>query len=190
MDFRIKIAILFVLLIVAFRATGQSNSASHNMKINIPEVALLALVSDNNNENKFNLNSPTEAGNPVNFVDISIQNNIWINYSSINRNENHSRRITAVVQGEIPEGVEIMVEATEAQGNGKGKLGSSAGMVKLSERPTEVITNIASCYTGKGTNNGHQLTYKLEFNNTGENYAQLLESTKSVNIVYTFADSF
>ncbi|NCA79920.1 MAG: hypothetical protein EOM76_07025 [Sphingobacteriia bacterium] len=83
-----------------------------------------------------------------------------------------------------------MVKATEAQGNGKGKLGSPAGMVKLSEQPTEVITDIGSCFTGKGTNNGHLLTYKLEFSNSGENYAQLLESTKSVNIVYTFADSF
>ncbi len=167
----------------------QSNSVTHKINMEIPEVALLALVSDNSSDINFESTSPVEAGNPVDFSTIDQNNDIWINYSSINKNMNHSRKVVAILQGDVPAGMHLLVEATEASGSGKGKLGISSGIVKLSDQPIEIINNIGSCYTGKGTNNGHLLKYKLEFDASSDNYSQLLQAGTSFNVMYTLTDT-
>ncbi|HKL34590.1 MAG TPA: hypothetical protein VJ919_18765, partial [Tangfeifania sp.] len=60
--------------------------------------------------------------------------------------------------------------------------------VVLSNQPSDVIVDIGSCYTGKGINNGHYLTYKLEKDKSSESYAMLNQQNTSVNVVYTLTD--
>lgn len=167
---------------------SQTNSATHKIDMEIPEVALLALVSDDASNLNFESNSPVEAGAPVDFSDV-YQNNIWINYSSINRDKNHSRKIVALLQGEVPQGIRLLVEASEASGTGNGRLGLSSGTVALSGQPTEIISNIGSCYTGKGANNGHLLRYKLEFDDSSNSHSQVAQAGTSLSVVYTLTDA-
>ncbi len=189
MDCKKPILILFFIICILAIAVSQTNSASHKINIEVPEVALLALVSDNANNVNFESNSPVEAGAPINFSNIEQKNNIWINYSSISRDKNHFRKIVALLQGEVPQGIRLLVEASEASGAGNGHLGFSSGSVALSAQPTEIINNIGSCYTGKGANNGHLLKYKLEFDESSDSYSQLAQAGTSINVIYTLTDA-
>ena len=168
---------------------SQSNSSNHKVEVNIPEVALLGLIADNNQNVNLEVLGPGEAGNSVDVSNsVSNNNGIWVNYSSIVRSINHKRKIVAKIDGELPAGIKLKVEASEVMGNGKGEKGKTLGEVILSNEPTEIISSIGSCFTGKGINNGHYLKYSLEYDSNNENYAQLKNELASVNIVYTLID--
>jgi hypothetical protein len=173
------------MLLPAFGNAQDNNEARHRINLEIPEVALLSLISENGNNIRLQAISPTEAGSPIQNSN-SQDENLWLNYSSIIINKNHSRKIVAMVQGEIPDGVQIKLEASEATGIGKGKKGTPAGTVTLSNKPSEIIVGIGSCYTGKGINNGHYLTYKLEIDEN--QYSQLSNQIGALDIVYTLTD--
>ncbi len=179
---------LLILLLAGIPAivSAQNNSSDHKIDVAIPQVALLGLVSDNSTI--INTLSPIEAGNAVNLSENGQNNGIWINYSSVNRDNNHQRKVIAMVQGKLPNGIHLIVEASEAGGSGKGKLGNPVGNVTLSEQPSDVITEIGSCYTGKGVNNGHYLTYNLKLDKSEDYYAHLSSEQNSVNVIYTLTD--
>jgi hypothetical protein len=183
-----KIATYWILLLMVTPVFCLAqNSESHKINIEIPEVALLGLVSDGAETLNLNAVSPAEAGNSLEFN--GAQNkNIWINYSSVIAQSNQRRKVVAVVQGQLPEGVRLMVEASEVSGLGKGNRGASTGFVTLSNQPSDVIVDIGSCYTGKGSNNGRALTYKLEMENESEDYALLTAEQTSINVLYTLTD--
>lgn len=183
----LKDALLFLTLLVCFPAFNyaQTNSANHKINCEIPEVALLGLVSENEANINLSAIAPNEAGNAISSTD-ETNNNIWINYSSIIANKNHNRKIIAMVQGEIPKGIQIKVQASEATGSGKGKTGQPSGLVTLSNEPSEIIVGIGSCFTGKGSNNGHYLSYKLEIDDA--EYSQLSNISEPLSVVYTLTD--
>ena len=187
---KLKIAISTLILISCFSLNGfaqNNNSASHDINVVIPEVALLGVVSESQTDISLNANLPSEAGDAVDFSDAT-NNRVWINYSSIISETTPRRKVIAMVQGEMPEGIRLIVEASDFSGSGKGKLGKPAGKVILSNQPSDVIVDIGSCYTGKGINNGHYLTYKLEKDKSSESYAMLNQQNTSVNVVYTLTD--
>lgn len=181
--------ILFVNLIVffPFSGEGQRRQADHKINIEIPEVALLGLVSEESGGINLMAAAPDEAGSPVNLAEIQNNQGIWINYSSIIRSQSHRRKVVAAVQGEIPEGLRLVVEAAEASGGG-GTLGKPAGKVYLSEEPAEVITNIGSCYTGKGASAGHLLSYRLEAVDNLNYFATGQQAQTTLQVVYTLTD--
>lgn len=183
-------AILFVLLIsfVPVFLQAQSNQINHEINIGIPEVALLGLVSEDENHVTLNVSAPGEAGSSIDFSMVRPDNRIWINYSSVILNREHRRKINAVVYGEIPAGVRLFVEASQATGHGKGKLGKPAGRVALSDQPAEVISDIGSCYTGKGISTGHLLTYILEADDSDSGVTSLAQHQASLQVVYTLTD--
>ena len=179
--------IYIILFLLPVFSIAQNNSANHKIGIEIPEVALLGLVSDAAADININILSPKEAGNSIEISNTQ-NKNIWINYSSILARKDHKRKIIAMVQGEIPKGIRLKLEASEAVGSGKGETGQPAGIVTLSNEPSDIILDIGSCYTGKGLNNGHHLIYKLEINDSAEEYAQLTPGQTSLNVIYTLTD--
>lgn len=181
---------IFILLLssISFGNFAQNeNTATHDLNVVIPEVALLGVVSESQTDIALNAAVPTEAGNAVDFSDAT-NNRVWINYSSIISESTPKRKVIAMVQGEMPQGVKLVVKASDYSGSGKGKLGKPAGEVVLSNQPSDVIVDIGSCYTGKGVNQGHYLTYKLEKDDASESYAMLNQQNTSVNVVYTLTD--
>lgn len=182
---------IFPVLLIAFLPAvllAQSNQANHKVNIEIPEVALLGLVSEDAGQVNLNVSAPSEAGNTIDFSTSQPNNSLWINYSSIIRSQHHRRKVIAVIQGEIPSGVRLFVEASQATGQGNGKLGQPVGRVALSGQPADVISDIGSCYTGVGISNGHLLTYRLEADETDESLESLTQQQASLKVVYTLTD--
>ncbi len=188
MNLKATIRIVILLSWFPVCSYSQSNSTNHKINIEIPEVALLGLVSDGTTNINLTSTSPLEAGNSINFADTQ-NSSIWINYSSIIAKTNNRRKVIAMVEGEMPEGIRLMVEASNVSGMGKGEMGESAGVVALSNQPSDIITDIGSCYTGKGIHNGRYLTYKLEMDKSTENYALLSQAQTSINVIYTLTDN-
>ncbi len=149
----------------------------------------MSLIPESNNDLNVSSISPSEAGSK--FSGLNVENEkIWMNYSSIGANSNHRRKIVAIIEGKVPEGIKVYVEASDYSGSGNGKLGISSGLTALSDQPSEVISDIGSCYTGKGINNGHFLQYKLEFDKTDDNYSALTQAESSFNVIYTLTDTY
>lgn len=184
---KVAILVFFSFILSGLCCSAQTNSVDHKVNIDIAEVALLGLVSESNTSIDINTTVPSEAGQSVDF-DVSSENRVWLNYSSIVSKSGLTRKIVATVNGEIPSGVVLKVKASEVVGNGKGKLGKPAGEVALSGSPTDVIVDIGSCYTGKGISNGHYLTYSLESDASSNELALLAQSHSSFDVVYTISD--
>ncbi|WP_297099470.1 hypothetical protein [uncultured Draconibacterium sp.] len=176
----------FLFLALFSLAAGAQESTSHNLGIDVPEVALLALQAENSSDLNLHATPPNTAGQQIK-TNKEEQSGIWVNYSSIVR-ENHKRKVTATVVGEIPQGMTLKVKASESRGDGKGKLGESLSWVSLRNGSVDVISNIGSCYTGRGAQNGHLLSYKIELDDEADQYAKLKQSETSLQILYTLTD--
>jgi hypothetical protein len=187
MKLKVAIFVLLAFSFISLSICAQNSTASHKINVNVPEVALLGLVSETQTDITLNATAPNEAGSSVDLTGVS-NDRIWINYSSIISQSTQKRKVIAMVQGEMPSGITLKVEASEYTGAGKGNLGKPTGVITLSNQPTDVIVGIGSCYTGTGVNNGHYLTYDLEQDISSDNYARLADSQTSVNVVYTLTD--
>ncbi len=182
----IVIGILGISSVVA----QNTKPASHNINISIPEVALLDLESASSTTISMSAIAPNEAGNAIDFSKAK-NSAIWINYSSIIGNSSKpNRKVSAVVNGKIPRGTSLKVYASPYSGNGAGTTGTPVGIVELSETEQDLITDIGSCYTGDGINNGHRLYYNLELDHKDKDaYAQLdFDQTASITVTYTLSD--
>ncbi|WP_297088646.1 hypothetical protein [uncultured Draconibacterium sp.] len=180
--------VLFVFIGLATRVVvGQEQQAEHQVKIEVPEVALLGLVAENSTDVNLQVNVPNEAGEIVNLNAVSSEK-IWVNYTSVISKAVPARKVVAFVEGELPDGIRLQVEASSCKGSGKGRMGTSAGMVTLSNQPTDVIVGIGTCYTGKGAQNGHFLSYRLEQTDNDKDFALIEEQNLAVNVVYTLTD--
>lgn len=87
----------------------------------------------------------------------------WINYSSIVDGKYTNSISVQITSGNLPADIRIKLEIGEDAGAGAGTMGKSTGNTALSRYPREIITGIGSCYTGRGTKKGHQLTYSWEW---------------------------
>lgn len=180
-------AILFILLFPAFAHNGNSTgkTTEHKACITIPEVALLAIHSDNAGGAEFNSIAPNIAGGSIHFNQ-SNQSGNWINYSSV-INPNRYRKITATITGEVPPGLILKVNVSECRGKSMGDVGQGHRTVKLSNYPTEIISGIGSGYTGKGVENGHHVLYEIEVNNK-DFYNNSQKNNTSFDVVFTLTD--
>ncbi len=181
--------VLFALVATSVQLFGQdTNEASHSLTVNIAEVALLDI--EGGTSVALNPTAPTEAGNPIDFS-TATNSALWLNYSSIigNAPEN-SRAVTVSVAGTMPTGALLKVQAAAVAGSGAGTRGSSAGLVTIAATATDytVITGIGSCYTGNGTNNGHNVTYSLT--EDAANYGSFnFDTDYTLTITYTLSDN-
>lgn len=176
----------FIFFIIFQFAASAQESARHELKIDITEVALLSLQTENGDDVNFETVQPEVAGQSIE-IQQNEESGIWINYSSIVKTDQR-RKVTASVVGDIPKGIVLKVKASENQGSGKGRLGEPLSWVTLKQGAVDVISNIGSCYTGRGVQNGHQITYKVELDDESDQYAYLAEGNTSLQILYTLTD--
>ncbi len=188
MKFIVVILIFILTGLVPFWVSSQNNTNNHRLTIEIPEVALIGIIQNGEKNVQLSSYSPTEAGTAVKFTPEIQTSSVWINYSSTVKKGNHKRKIVAMVEGEIPAGIKVAVEASEAEGTGKGKPGHPVGSIILSNEPAEIITDIGSCYTGKGARNGHFLSYRLIFDNPSDNLEKISQMTAGIHVIYTLTD--
>lgn len=182
-----------VLAMVAFSSAVAQDKKDqvHDVKIDLPEVALLDVESKSNLSIVIAAQAPEEAGLPLD-LSKSTNSDLWINYTSIvGSKKEPSRQVTAqITSGAVPDGLRLFVEAANAKGKGNGKFGKPSGKVHLSSNPKNIITNVGSSYTGDGPDNGHQLTYILEmFNLNKFGDLDFDQAQEALSITYTLSDN-
>lgn len=165
-----------------------NSSANHDITVEIPSYSLVGISSTA--AITLEPGAPTEAGDGLDFsASSTIDNSIWLNYSSILSGTEANSISVEMVGDELPTGVTIELEAAEDAGNGDGEVGGSAGVITLDADGHDVITGIGNCYTGKGGNSGHQLTYTLKMSDSEGTYAALVSGTYDMTITYTITEN-
>lgn len=181
---------LFIIVLFMHSLAAQNNVASHKITINLPDVALIS-VQSTNTAITLSGNKTTEAGENMEFN--TSDNSTWINYSSIVGSKNKPNRSVTVEisEGNIPEGLELTLNTSDYTGEGKGKLGDIINKEQtLSSSPVKIIQNIGSCYTGKGVNNGHNITYNLKLDKSNDAYSKLnYNQSQTISLTYTLTDN-
>ena len=185
----------FSLLIGGLGLAAQAqdtNTDSHALTVNIPEVALLDLEADLGTSITLEATAPTEAGLGADVNDSD--DTIWVNYSSIvNGTQDASRNVTVEISaGTVPGGTMITLQAAAYSGSsGDGTQGTAGSAVTLSSTAQDIITAIGSCYTGDGVSSGHQLTYTLALDSTDPDaYSKLdADDSNTLTVLYTLTDN-
>jgi hypothetical protein len=114
-----KILLTVLVAIVSSNIYAQDDNVdAHNVVIGVPEVAILDLEAAAGTSITLGPTAPTEAGLAVAFP--SLNNSIWINYSSIvGTSTEPSRNVTVqITSGTVPAGTTLEVVAASDAGNG------------------------------------------------------------------------
>jgi hypothetical protein len=89
-------------------------------------------------------------------------NSQWINYSlEVNPAEPSSSISVSIASGNIPDGIELYMQASHYTGSGQGKMGRPSGKIRLDHVPKDLINDIGKSFTGNGRRKGHQLTLSM-----------------------------
>lgn len=170
--------ILFSTLLFA-----QENQKSHNVTIEVPEVAILGIAG--NEAVTLTVTKPDVAGNALSFS--ATNSNLWLNFTSVVASSSSTRKITsAITSGNLPSGVSLKVAVGAYSGNGKGAKGIPVtGPTAITSSGVDVVTGIKSAYTGSGSNKGYPLTYSLSMNDTDADYSSLVSGNYSLTVTYT-----
>ena len=181
----------FLLAVSFIYAQADTNENNHQLRITIPEIALINVQSSLQTNIKLGNGSVVEAGQALK-IDES-DKSIWINYSSIiGSKSDPSRNVTIQIsEGTIPNGINLFVKATKDSGSGGGKMGiPNNKMQVLTSNPLNIISQIGSSYTGVGTSKGHNIEYILKLKKEKGSYAKLdFDQSTTLVINYTLSDN-
>lgn len=111
-----------------------------------------------------------------------------MNYSSIVESGSSNVICVSKIYGELPAEVVITVKVGPDAGTGKGKVGTPTDAVVLSDYPQAIVTNIGTCYTGQGVNNGHLIVYNWKILTDNYTDALTMDEIKNlrIGVLYTF----
>lgn len=85
-------------------------------------------------------------------------NTQWINYSlDVNPAEPFASISVEIASGNIPNGIELYIQAGYYTGSGRGKTGQPTGKIRIDNMPKVLINDIGTSFTGNGRHQGHQL---------------------------------
>jgi hypothetical protein len=126
---------------------------------------------------------PAGAGDKLDFV-YAQDNNLWLNYSAVT--EEAKEIYLSIVDGVLPSGVALKVDASFTEEGGQGNIGQAQGAVTLSTQNQRIIRGITTYYTGEGLYNGRQLAYSLVATNTYTDIKAV--SNKTITVCYTITD--
>lgn len=108
----------------------------------------------------------------------------WLNYSSITE-ENSTNSISVnLSSGKLPAEIVIKLTISESAGTGAGQHGRPLGPITLTPYPQDIIIDIGSCYTGRGVQKGHQLSYSWEWQHPTNNEMVTIENIE-IGVTYT-----
>ena len=174
-----------VLMLISNFAFAQIDEAQLDIYFSLPEVALIDIEPSTDNNVNFTVNPGIESGSSPSIQQSN--SDLWINYSSSLSSSQNSRSIVAEIsQGFFPEGITLYLQASNYSGTGGGQHGVSAGKIALSNQPKPIITNIGSCFTGDGINNGHQISFSIEITD----YTKVVSVQNSnILVLYTLTDN-
>ena len=161
---------------------------THKVTVVIPEVALVDIEPAVSKDITFTLTAPTEAGNALTITN-DTNTTLWLNYSSIL--DDATKRTISVKLNPLIAGVDLQLTANAPSTTGDGELGTGLGPITLTTDDQNLVEDIGSCYTGNGSDNGHNLTYKLLIAEdlTTSSYADLVANTGAeTTVTYTISE--
>ena len=151
------LSLKFVLLAVfafSLKLGAQTgNTAEMAVTVSIPAVALIDFEGA---DRLITFNSPNQIEQ---VITPSTLNKTWLNYSSIVEDGSTNYITVHISSGSLPPESSVNLEIGEDAGAGAGTTGRPSTQLTLSRYPQNIITDIGSCYTGRGNEKGHQLTY-------------------------------
>lgn len=152
----ILIILLLSLLFSGIKTTiaQNVNSTETTLTVSIPAVALIDFEGSNH---RIIFKSTSQVDQVIN---PSTSNSTWLNYTSIVQPGLSNYITVHISSGQLPPQSSVSLLIADDIGAGSGKLGiASSAQIKLSIYPQSIITDIGSCYTGRGIQKGHQITY-------------------------------
>ena len=174
--------ITIICLISTLLYTGDSNIASHSIKIIVPEVALSDIEAKASKDISLLFISPSEAGEPISS---NSDNNLWLNVTSI-VTKGESRNITVKIIETIP-GLDLVVSSSNYQGSGYGYWGTPTSELSLSTIEQILVNGIKTGITNNSYNNGYNLKYKAVLDNTKLNELVSIDG-RDVTVTYTISN--
>lgn len=84
---------------------------------------------------------------------------VWLNYSSVVEYGSTNSIYVSLNPGNLPAEISIQLTISKDAGGGSGQVGIPNSSIILRTSPQPIVTNIGTCYTGRGVNNGHLLSY-------------------------------
>lgn len=179
-----NLPVITVLIIVFALSDGIAQEDASGKNIITMKIPALSLISFEGGEQI--VTHPAETDQRVNQIISSPGEETWINYASIVE-AGYSNEITVQISdGYLPPDIRLKVVPGAYTGGGKGDIGQPADEIILTNTPKAIITNIGSCYTGKGVNNGHKLSYIYESLNTDQAIAK---NDYDITVTYTIKSS-
>lgn len=183
--------IVIPILIPFFTYAQDELESKHdiNVSFSVPQTNLIDIASLNGNTIVF---SPVDIDAVASGLNFSLTNNdLWLNYTVVKSNASSPKRINvSVVATNFPLGMSLKLKIDADIGLGNGDMGTPiAGFSDLipSAESIEIISNIGSCFTGNGPNKGHNLHFKLDYDNTY--YDELYTNFNTIIILtYTITD--
>lgn len=152
-----KYWIMIILGGVLSNLTYSQSTATVGASITLPSIAMID-IEPNNTGIILNMTAPTEAGSQIN--NSATNNTKWLNFTSAVTTA-QTRRITAQISGTMPNGIALRLVTATYAGSGAGTLGSRNSPTILSNTGQTIINNIGGAYTGNGSGNGYNLTFRL-----------------------------
>lgn len=161
-----KISIIFCIFLLSF---SSQTFAQNRLSVSKSSPIYMDLTPGSN------------AGMPKKVI---TDNSQWLNYTALVHPSDPDISITVeVVAGSIPEGMELLIEASPYRGMSKGKQGTPTRKISVSNRPRVLIDNIRTSYTGSRRNEGHQLTFSFIITD----YAKIRSGIHTIYVQYTIS---
>ncbi len=183
----LKLLKVIILVLTGFPVLGQQQAEGRNaVNVTLPPIALID-IEPAGQTIELAFDSPLQAGYPIVAGAASMNNELWLNYTSAITANGPSRNVSAQIDaGNLPSGIRLKLVTGSYSGAGEGATGIPSGEISLSTVPQSCISGIRGAFTGDGVGNGHQLTYLLEI----EEYGQLFAvPSADLVITYTITDN-
>lgn len=174
------------LLIAGASLAQDAGNAGHPINFNIPEVFAVDIEGEYGTSIVLTPSFSGEAGEGLDFSDAS-DNTLWLNYISIIPQANRTRNISVEVDNvSLPRGLRLFLRVSEPTGFGNLGDARNSRYRLRTNRSTNIISGIGTCYTGDGFGKGSQLEYFLLFNNN--RFDELTELNTTITVTYTISD--
>ena len=151
-----------LLLVIIFSPCGMVSAQNTNIVempivFSIPSIALVGFAGSDTHITYVSDKGAEQIITP------STLDKTWINYSSIVDGNSTNSISVNLSSRNVPAEIKIKLDVGQDVGAGAGTTGKPIGQITLTPYPQEIITDIGSCYTGRGTKKGHQLIYSWEW---------------------------
>jgi len=183
-----QISLILLFYSLSTMVTAQNNnSVQTSLSLKISAIALIDFSTDGNQMITYSY-STIKPNNVEQIITPAIGDKTWLNYSSIVANGLTNYITVYISSGSLPADVSLNLLIGADVGAGAGKKGITKGQITLSAFPQVIITNIGSCYTGRGIHKGHKLYYKWT-NTESYDYSLNYDNGKAIAVTYTISST-